>query len=134
LQIFNEGDDTATVSPVAEWTTTETPYPVALANGTYILHEKTAPAGYLLAEDVVFEEVGEPISHVYMLDERAYVEVIKQDEATKRNLGGAHLQIFAEGADTKKTPRYMNGRQRRYQRSSMTLNQASTFCTKRQPL
>ena len=59
--------------------------------GEYILHEETAPEGYVIANDVKFvvEETGE-IQKVEMQDERAMgrLKIRKTEEGSKKTLEG----------------------------------------------
>lgn len=48
------GEDPAGADVVDAWTSTETAHPVRLAPGTYTMVEESAPAGYLVAESIVF--------------------------------------------------------------------------------
>lgn len=66
LQILNKDGEV-----VKEWTSTREPYLVEyLAPGDYVLHEESAPEGFLIAEDAAFtvEETGE-VQQVSMKDE-----------------------------------------------------------------
>ncbi|MCC8067679.1 MAG: hypothetical protein LIO94_11375, partial [Clostridiales bacterium] len=73
-----------------------------LAAGTYILRETTAPAGYVLADDVVFtvtNEQGAEVVTVEMEDAPTEIQVTKTDSETGNALEGATLQILEANAD-----------------------------------
>lgn len=73
-------DDSGKV--VETWTSTEKAHYIErLPIGSYVLHEETAPEGYLVAEDVKFEvkDTGE-IQEVVMKDEKEPVEETKTPE------------------------------------------------------
>jgi uncharacterized surface anchored protein len=97
LQIFPiDGEGNIAEEPLYEWTTTEEPYLIArIPQGDYVLRELTAPAGYLVAQDVSFT-VGDTgvIQRVEMQDDFTKVEITKADIATGEPLIGATLQVF----------------------------------------
>lgn len=86
---------------VDEWTTTSTPHytETGLVSGkTYLLHEKTAPAGYGYAEDVEFTLRNDSVvgseQKVTMYDAPNTVVVTKTDLSGTKELAGAKLQIL----------------------------------------
>lgn len=83
---------------VEEWISTKEPHILyALQEGTYTLHEESAPyeEGYVSAADVEFEvkEDGS-VAEVEMKDEYSKVEISKTDITTGKELQGAKLQIL----------------------------------------
>ena len=89
---------------VDEWTTTSTPHytETGLVSGkTYLLHEKTAPAGYGYAEDVEFTLRNDSVvgseQKVTMYDAPNTVVVTKTDLSGTKELAGAKLQILDTG-------------------------------------
>lgn len=92
LQILTEDGEV-----VEEWTSTTEPHIVyALKPNKYILHEETAPNGYLVVSDVPFEvkETGE-IQKVSMKDERpvGQLTVKKTDSENGAPLKGVEFEI-----------------------------------------
>lgn len=78
------------------WTSTNEPkYIEKLPTGDYILHEETAPDGYVRAEDVEFtvKETGE-IQTVEMIDDITKVAISKKDIVTNDELPGAGLKVL----------------------------------------
>ena len=70
---------------VESWTSGEKPYYIEmLPIGKYTLHEVSAPDGYLVAEDIIFEvkDTGE-IQKVVMKDERKPSENVEQPQESK---------------------------------------------------
>lgn len=85
---------------VEEWESTEEPhYMEKLAKGDYVLHEETAPLGYVKAEDIPFtvEDTGK-IQKVVMKDAETAGKVIvhKTEEGTEKNLAGAVFEVRNE--------------------------------------
>ncbi len=83
---------------VQEWTTDGTEYVInglLIAGETYTLHEVSAPAGYILAEDVSFtvSEDGS-IDEILMEDDTTKVELSKVSALDGSLISGAHLQIL----------------------------------------
>ncbi len=77
------------------WISTEEAHDIEkLPVGDYVLHEETAPDGYVTAEDIPFtvEDTGE-IQKVKMKDDVTRVEISKQDISGKE-LPGAELTIL----------------------------------------
>ena len=97
LKIFSVDEDGNTSEePLYEWTTTEEPYLIErLSQGDYVLREHTAPAGYVVAQDVPFtvEDTGD-IQRVEMRDDFTKVEITKTDIVTGDPVIGATLQVF----------------------------------------
>ena len=83
---------------VEEWTTTKEDHEltsVLIAGATYTLHEKSAPDGYILAEDVTFTVSKDgSIDTVEMKDDWTKVTVLKYSMATKKLLAGSTLQVI----------------------------------------
>ena len=70
---------------VESWTSGEKPHYIEmLPIGKYTLHEVSAPDGYLVAEDIIFEvkDTGE-IQKVVMKDERKPSENVEQPQESK---------------------------------------------------
>ena len=95
----NENDDV-----ISNWTSVEgEKHTVTVKPGTYTLHEDSAPAGYAVANDVIFTVDtegkvtvgGSPVSEVVMVDEYASHDVIisKVDAANNKELVGAVLKV-----------------------------------------
>lgn len=83
---------------VQEWTTDGDEYIVngiLIAGETYTLHEVSAPAGYVLAEDVSFtvSEDGS-VDEILMEDDTTKVELSKVSALDGNLIHGAHLQIL----------------------------------------
>lgn len=81
----------------ATWVTDGTPYQLeAIPAGEYILREKAAPYGYMIANEVTFtvEETGE-IQKVAMSDERVKgkIAIYKTDSVTKAPLEGVTFEL-----------------------------------------
>jgi uncharacterized surface anchored protein len=97
LQVFPvDGDDDLADAPLYEWTTAEKPYFIErLPQGDYVLREYSAPAGYVVAQDVPFtvEDTGD-IQRVGMQDDFTKVKVTKTDIVTGEPVIGATLQVF----------------------------------------
>jgi uncharacterized surface anchored protein len=101
LAIFAvDAEGNVSKQPLYEWTTTEEPYLIErLPQGDYILREMSAPAGYVLSEDVPFTvEDTKEIQLVEMTDDGTRLIVSKLDAETGAFVAGATLQIIdAEG-------------------------------------
>lgn len=90
LQIVGENGDV-----VDEWTSTNTPHRIdRLPAGKYTLVETSAPAGYLVAENVPFEvKLTGEVQRVTMQDDFTKLDISKQDITTGAELPGAKLKI-----------------------------------------
>lgn len=62
--------------------------------GNYVLHEETAPDGYLLADDIKFEVKDSGTTEVVMTNKVTEVEISKVDATTGKEIAGAHLQVI----------------------------------------
>lgn len=91
LQLINNNDEV-----VDEWVSDEEPHEVyAIPTGTYTLHEKEAPEGYALAEDMEIEiEQTDEVQNFTMKDPQIHVAIEKLNHDTKKQLAGATLQII----------------------------------------
>ena len=91
LTILNEEGKT-----VDTWISAEEPHYIEkLPIGRYTLREETAPAGYLVAEDVLFTVKDTGIEQkVEMKDDYTKVQISKQDITTGEEIPGAKLTIF----------------------------------------
>ena len=81
---------------VDEWTTDGKPHSLyAIAKGTYTLHEKKVPDGYVCAEDMEIEikETADTQRFV-MKDDPIQAEIEKIDAKTEKSLPGATLQLI----------------------------------------
>ena len=83
---------------IDEWTSTSDAHLIEaklVAGKTYILHEVSAPTGYVLAEDVSFtvSENG-AVDKVYMTDEVTKVTITKYDITGEKEIAGAKLQVI----------------------------------------
>ena len=81
---------------VDEWTTDGKPHPLyAIAKGTYTLHEKEVPDGYVCAEDMKIEikETADTQKFV-MKDDPIQAEIEKIDYDNGDSLPGATLQLI----------------------------------------
>ena len=85
---------------VREWETTKAAYEIGAeltAGETYALHEKSAPPGYLLAEDITFTVPLYGIKkEITMIDAPTSVEIEKKDKDTAKPVYNAVLQILDE--------------------------------------
>ena len=85
---------------VKEWTTTKAAYEIGaelVAGETYILHEKSAPPGYLLAEDITFTvPLDGKKQEITMVDAPTSVEIEKKDKDTAEPVYNAVLQVLDE--------------------------------------
>ena len=81
---------------VETWTTTEEEHYIEkLPIGKYTLREETAPAGYLVAEDVLFTVKDTDVEQkVEMKDDYTKVEITKSDITDGKPVIGAKLTIF----------------------------------------
>lgn len=81
---------------VETWTTTEEEHYIEkLPIGKYTLREETAPAGYLVAEDVLFTVKDTGVEQkVEMKDDYTKVEITKSDITDGKPVIGAKLTIF----------------------------------------
>lgn len=81
-----------------EWVTTKEEHiEYALPEGTYILHEETAPSeeGYVTAQDVTFEVKADgSITKVEMEDDFSKVDISKTDITGETELSGVKLQVL----------------------------------------
>jgi uncharacterized surface anchored protein len=97
LQIFPVNEDgNIAGEPLYEWVTTDEPYFIErLPQGDYILREHTAPAGYVIAQDVAFtvEDTGD-IQAVDMIDDITRIDIAKIRSDGGSVLAGATLQII----------------------------------------
>lgn len=87
-----------TAKPILEYTTTNSARSligVLELEKTYILHEKSCPEGYCLADDVEFEVNDTPgvPTNVEMLDKTTKIEVAKIDGLTNKYMPGVPLQL-----------------------------------------
>ena len=85
---------------VKEWTTTKAAYEIGaelVAGETYILHEKSAPPGYLLAEDITFTvPLDGKKQEITMVEAPTSVEIEKKDKDTAEPVYNAVLQVLDE--------------------------------------
>ena len=83
---------------IDEWTTTEgSSHEITGVLGVgkrYVLHEVSAPRGYVLSEDVEFAVPNNETLEVEMLDNKTKVSLIKLDMKSGRPLAGSHLQVL----------------------------------------
>ena len=81
---------------VDEWTTDGKPHPLyAIAKGTYTLHEKEVPDGYVCAEDMEIEiKETADIQRFVMKDDPIQAEIEKIDYDNGDSLPGATLQLI----------------------------------------
>lgn len=88
---------------VEEWITTETPHVIkGLAVGTYTLHEVSAPAGFVKAQDKTFEvRGGVETTTVKMEDDYTKVDFTKADIETGDPVVGAVMQILDASGNVK---------------------------------
>ncbi|MDR2673147.1 MAG: hypothetical protein LBC35_07740 [Coriobacteriales bacterium] len=102
LQVFPvDADGNVSNELLYEWVTTEEPYLIErLPQGDYVLREQTAPAGYVVAQDVAFTvtDTGD-IQQVEMKDDFTKVEITKSDIATGKPIIGATIQVFPVDGD-----------------------------------
>ena len=85
---------------VKEWRTTKAAYEIGaelVAGETYTLHEKSAPPGYLLAEDITFTvPLDGKKQEITMVDAPTSVEIEKKDKDTAEPVYNAVLQVLDE--------------------------------------
>lgn len=98
LQILDENGEI-----VEEWTSTKEPHRVEyIKPGTYVLHEESAPEGFLIAEDIEFtvEETGE-VQQVVMKDEVPMGQLIikKTDKEDGSALAGVEFELKKKDSD-----------------------------------
>ena len=83
---------------VEEWTTTKDDHAInakLVAGATYTLHEKSVPAGYVLAKDQKFTVSKDgSLNSVEMKDDWTKVTVLKYSNATMKLLPGSTLQVI----------------------------------------
>ncbi len=93
LAIYDESDQ-----EILRWTTDGKEKEICgvlIAGATYRLHEISAPAGYVLAEDIYFTVSADgTVVEVEMEDDSTKVEIQKISEATGKPLAGALMQIL----------------------------------------
>lgn len=87
---------------VDEWTTTDSVHVITdlIAGKTYKLHEKAAPEGFMIADDVTFKTEGTDIN-VTMVDKKTDVTV-KKVNPFGFGIDGAVLQIIDSNGDVVK--------------------------------
>ncbi|MCD7741500.1 MAG: Cna B-type domain-containing protein, partial [Ruminococcus sp.] len=83
---------------VDEWTSTNEAHylkTILTAGETYIMHEVSAPAGYVVADDIQFivSEDGS-VDYVFMVDNTTKIWLSKKDITNDFELEGAQLQII----------------------------------------
>lgn len=88
---------------IDEWVSTEEAHEIIgklIAGKKYILHEESAPDGYVVAADIEFtvSETGE-IDAITMKDDTTKVRISKKDVTTDDELPGATLQIIDENGN-----------------------------------
>ena len=88
---------------IDEWVSTDTAHEIIgklIAGKKYILHEESAPDGYVVAADIEFtvSETGE-IDVITMKDDTTKVRISKKDITTQNELPGATLQIIDENGN-----------------------------------
>ena len=88
---------------IDEWVSTEEAHEIIgklIAGKKYILHEESAPDGYVVTADIEFtvSETGE-IDVITMKDDTTKVRISKKDITTKDELPGATLQIIDENGN-----------------------------------
>lgn len=84
-------------TPVYSFTTTlksESIVGLLKVNHTYVVHEKSCPVGYRLADDIEFTVNSDGSANILtMYDETTYIKAVKIDESTNKNMAGVRLQI-----------------------------------------
>ena len=92
LQIIDQNDNV-----IEEWVSTEEAHlieAVLTAGETYTLRETSAPAGYVIAEDVSFTVNPDgSVTHVEMQDDVTKVSISKTDITGEKELAGAALEV-----------------------------------------
>ncbi len=85
---------------IQEWTTDGTDYEinaVLIAGETYTLHEVSAPAGYVLADDITFTvSLDGSVDEIVMEDDTTKVQFSKVSALDGTHIPGALLQILDE--------------------------------------
>ncbi len=83
---------------IHEWTSSGEPKGFEkLPVGDYILREKTAPAGYLLAEDLRFSiKDSAAVQHVEMKNDFTKIEIYKVEAGTDKPVKDAELAVYDE--------------------------------------
>ena len=105
---------------IDEWVSTDIAHEIIgklIAGKKYILHEESAPDGYVVAADIEFtvSETGE-IDAIIMKDDTTKVKISKRDITTNEELPGATLQIIDENGNiveewvSTSEPRYIEGK------------------------
>lgn len=104
MEILNE----SRTQQLDSWTTDGTTHTVCLTEGTYILHEATAPDGYNKAEDITFKvnkngtfQIGnDTVESITMVDARIVVPPTPptKTEITIRKVGSNNLDADLPGA------------------------------------
>lgn len=105
---------------IDEWVSTDTAHEIVgklIAGKKYILHEESAPDGYVVVADIEFtvSETGE-IDAITMKDDTTKVKISKRDITTNEELPGATLQIIDENGNiveewvSTSEPRYIEGK------------------------
>lgn len=97
LQLFHKGTD-GSLNIVDEWVSKEEPYKITgLIHGeTYVLHEESAPEGYVCAEDREFvAELGTAgdVLEIEMVDKPTTLLITKLADDTGKFLDGATFEI-----------------------------------------
>lgn len=92
-------DEDGVMTAIDTWVSTNELHRIdatLVAGRKYILHEISAPAGYVIAEDVEFtvSETGE-IDKITMNDDTTKVYIAKISDVTNKPLAGATLQVLA---------------------------------------
>lgn len=84
-------------TPVYSFTTTlksESIVGLLKVNHTYVVHEKSCPVGYRLADDIEFTVNSDGSANILtMYDETTYIKAVKIDKSTNKNMAGVRLQI-----------------------------------------
>ena len=92
LQIIDQNDNV-----IEEWVSTEEAHlieAVLTAGETYTLRETSAPAGYVIAENVSFTVNPDgSVTHVEMQDDTTKVSISKTDITGEKELAGAALEV-----------------------------------------
>ena len=106
MEIWNE----SRTKQLDSWTTADTAHTVSLTEGTYILHEATAPDGYNKAEDITFTvnkngtfQIGnDTVESINMVDARIVVpptpRTPTETEITIRKVGSDEVNTDLPGA------------------------------------
>lgn len=99
LQVIDENG-----SVVEEWTSTDKAHRIEaklIAGATYTLHEVSAPAGFVLSEDIQFtvSKTG-TLDEVAMTDLSTKVHISKYDITGEKELAGATLTVLDKDGNT----------------------------------